>query len=111
MILLPRKRSSVGNRERFRCSNGHRGLHYRRSGTIPRSLDVAEEKRASLHAKCVVVDRKHVFISSANFTEAAQERNVEVGRLVHSPNLGEQLTRYFETLISQGRCSQSSSRG
>ena len=34
----------------------------------PRS--VAEDKRSSLHAKCVVVDAEQVFVSSANFTKA-----------------------------------------
>jgi len=68
----------------------------------PRSLDTGSPKRTSLHAKCVVVDQKHVFISSANFTEAAQERNIEVGLLVHSGSLGEQLTHFFETLKVEG---------
>ena len=88
--------------ERFRLQQWPQGFALPEVWYDPRSLDVAGEKRASLHAKCVVVDRKHVFISSANFTEAAQERNVEVGLLVHSPTLGEQLTRYFETLIGAG---------
>jgi phosphatidylserine/phosphatidylglycerophosphate/cardiolipin synthase-like enzyme len=50
----------------------------------PRSLDLTADKRACLHAKCIVVDGESVFISSANFTEAAQERNIEVGLLVDS---------------------------
>jgi phosphatidylserine/phosphatidylglycerophosphate/cardiolipin synthase-like enzyme len=50
----------------------------------PRSLAMPADKRASLHAKCVVVDRREVFVSSANFTEAAHERNIEVGLLIHS---------------------------
>ena len=50
----------------------------------PRALSAVEAKRASLHAKCVVVDGQRVFITSANFTEAAQERNLEIGVLVSS---------------------------
>lgn len=34
---------------------------------------------SSLHAKCVVVDGLRAFVSSANFTERGQERNIEVG--------------------------------
>jgi phosphatidylserine/phosphatidylglycerophosphate/cardiolipin synthase-like enzyme len=68
----------------------------------PRSLDVDLERRACLHAKCVVVDRQHVFVSSANFTEAAQERNIEVGVLVRSPRLAEQLTNHFDSLLAAG---------
>ena len=66
----------------------------------PRSLDLEADKRACLHAKCVVVDGEAVFISSANFTEAAQERNIEVGLLVRSNRLAEQLVLYFDTLLA-----------
>ena len=38
-----------------------------------------------MHAKCVVADDRSVFVSSANFTEAAQElENVEIGLLIES---------------------------
>jgi phosphatidylserine/phosphatidylglycerophosphate/cardiolipin synthase-like enzyme len=59
-----------------------------------------DEKRACLHAKCIVVDGEAVFISSANFTEAAQERNIEVGLLVKSCRLAEQLVLHFDTLLA-----------
>ena len=68
----------------------------------PRSLDVAAEKRACLHAKCIVVDAGSVFISSANFTEAAQERNIEVGLLVNSRWLAERVVLHFDALLSAG---------
>jgi phosphatidylserine/phosphatidylglycerophosphate/cardiolipin synthase-like enzyme len=55
-------------------------------------------KPGSLHAKCIVVDSKHVFVSSANFTEAAQERNIEVGLLVQSGALAERVRRFFDAL-------------
>jgi PLD-like domain len=56
-------------------------------------------KPGSLHAKCIVVDGDHVFVSSANFTEAAQQRNIEVGLLVQSHVVGERVCRFFETLL------------
>lgn len=34
---------------------------------------------ASLHAKCVIVDDENAFITSANFTDRGQSRNIEVG--------------------------------
>lgn len=37
---------------------------------------------ASLHAKCVVVDGRWLFVTSANFTDRGQTRNVEVGVLI-----------------------------
>jgi len=66
----------------------------------PRSL--ALDKRSSLHAKCVVVDKKIVFVSSANFTNAGQERNIEVGLLVRSHILARQLTAHFSKLCESG---------
>ena len=56
-------------------------------------------KPGSLHAKCIVVDGKYVFVSSANFTEAAQERNIEVGLLVQSRTLAERVCRFFDALL------------
>lgn len=60
-------------------------------------------KRASLHAKCVVVDRRWAFVTSANFTEAAQERNIEAGVLLDHPRLAESLVAQFEALSRSGR--------
>lgn len=68
----------------------------------PRSLDLESEQRACLHAKCVIVDGQRVFVSSANFTEAAQQRNIEVGLLVRSVRLAKQLTDHFDTLVGSG---------
>jgi len=64
----------------------------------PRSVANDAPIRSSLHAKCVVVDAEHVFVSSANFTEAGQERNIEVGINIRSKWLAEQLIRHFKLL-------------
>jgi phosphatidylserine/phosphatidylglycerophosphate/cardiolipin synthase-like enzyme len=64
----------------------------------PRSVDTNPSKRASLHAKCIVVDAKEVFISSANFTERAQHRNIEVGLRISSEQLAGQLISHFKQL-------------
>jgi len=65
----------------------------------PRSLFLNDQK-ASLHAKCVVIDRRIALITSANFTEAAQKRNVELGVLVRYPPIAERIVNYFDGLIS-----------
>ena len=65
----------------------------------PRSVAPHSAKRACLHAKCTVVDGRAVFISSANFTEAAQERNIEIGLLLRSRRLAEQITGHFDALL------------
>jgi phosphatidylserine/phosphatidylglycerophosphate/cardiolipin synthase-like enzyme len=68
----------------------------------PRSLAGNETHRASLHAKCVVVDDERAFIGSANFTEAAQMRNIEVGLLVTDPVIASAAERHIDGLISRG---------
>lgn len=59
--------------------------------------------RASLHAKCVVVDGRWAFITSANFTEAAQERNIESGVLLDHVHIAESLVGRFRALRETGR--------
>ncbi len=68
----------------------------------PRSVADDEPVRSSLHAKCVVVDAEQVFVSSANFTEAGQERNIEVGLNIRSPWLAKRLIRHFKLLHEHG---------
>jgi phosphatidylserine/phosphatidylglycerophosphate/cardiolipin synthase-like enzyme len=68
----------------------------------PRSLELDSSQRAALHAKVVVVDGHQVFVSSANFTEAAQLRNIEVGVAIQSPPIAQQLTAFFEALLRAG---------
>ena len=58
----------------------------------------------SLHAKCVVIDAREIFISSANFTEAAQHRNIELGVLVRSAALARQATEFFKAMIHERVC-------
>jgi phosphatidylserine/phosphatidylglycerophosphate/cardiolipin synthase-like enzyme len=68
----------------------------------PRSLDREATKHSSLHAKCVVIDRRVALVTSANFTEAAQTRNIEVGALIHSERFAARLAGHFETLVDVG---------
>ncbi len=72
----------------------------------PRSLETDRARKAILHAKCVVVDGIHVFISSANFTEAAHERNIEVGLVLHSMHIADQVARFFEAMVAAGHLRQ-----
>jgi phosphatidylserine/phosphatidylglycerophosphate/cardiolipin synthase-like enzyme len=65
----------------------------------PRSLEVNSTIRASLHAKCLIVDSRVALITSANYTEAAQKRNIEVGMIVRYSPCVERLAGYFRKLI------------
>ena len=68
----------------------------------PRALAEKWEERASLHAKCVIVDRRVALITSANFTEVAQHKNIETGVLVRYEPIVRRLHGYFTALISSG---------
>jgi len=66
----------------------------------PRSLDL-EGKGGVLHAKAVVVDDEAVFVTSANLTEAALDRNIEVGLVVRDRVLAGTLAAHFSGLIDR----------
>lgn len=68
----------------------------------PRGLLGDADHRATWHAKCVVVDDDVGFVTSANFTEWAQERNVEAGVVIRNKEFVRQLRQQFESLI-EGR--------
>lgn len=53
----------------------------------------------AVHAKCVVADGELAFITSANLTSAAMERNMELGVLVKGGGLPNQLFHHFDALI------------
>ncbi len=61
----------------------------------------AEGRYGSLHAKCAIADRKHLFISSANLTEYALTLNMEMGLLVHGEDLAYQAAEHIDRLIQQ----------
>jgi phosphatidylserine/phosphatidylglycerophosphate/cardiolipin synthase-like enzyme len=66
----------------------------------PRSLDPSGPIGV-LHAKAVVVDDEAVFITSANFTEAALDRNIELGVLIRDRALALTVAGYFRNLIDR----------
>ncbi len=78
------------------------GFHLPEVYYDPRSLLSASSARACLHAKCVVVDRRVALVGSANFTEAAQERNIEVGVIVRSIRFAARLSDHFTALAEAG---------
>ena len=69
----------------------------------PRSLSDDWDKRSSLHAKCVVVDRRAALVTSANLTEAARLRNIEAGVVVRYPPFVDRLVSYVEGLRQSGQ--------
>jgi phosphatidylserine/phosphatidylglycerophosphate/cardiolipin synthase-like enzyme len=69
----------------------------------PRGPEKNQDLRACQHAKCILVDRATAFITSANFTESAHERNIELGVLFRdNPRVAEAIRLKFESLIQNG---------
>jgi phosphatidylserine/phosphatidylglycerophosphate/cardiolipin synthase-like enzyme len=68
----------------------------------PRSLELEGTKRAVLHAKAVVIDARWTLLTSANFTEAAHERNIEAGVVVDDRELARRVTRQFDQFVEAG---------
>jgi phosphatidylserine/phosphatidylglycerophosphate/cardiolipin synthase-like enzyme len=58
---------------------------------------------ACQHAKCILVDGVTAFITSANFTESAHERNIELGVLFReNPKVTLAIRSKFESLMQNG---------
>jgi hypothetical protein len=62
----------------------------------------AHGSRASLHAKCVVIDGRYVLVGSANFTKRGHTRNLEVGVSFEDPAFAAALTNQFDRLVEGG---------
>jgi phosphatidylserine/phosphatidylglycerophosphate/cardiolipin synthase-like enzyme len=67
----------------------------------PRALEL-DGPAGVLHAKAVVIDDEVVFVTSANLTEAALDRNIELGLLVRDHALAASVSTHFRTLIERG---------
>ena len=66
------------------------------------SLESDWKKRASMHAKIIISDRSRVFITSANLTQAAQQKNIETGIVIKDSQTATQIAEYLFGLIEQG---------
>ena len=67
----------------------------------PRALEL-DGPAGVLHAKAVVVDDEAVFVTSANLTEAALDRNIELGLVVRDQALAASVSGHFRVLIERG---------
>lgn len=68
----------------------------------PRSLEL-DGPEGVLHAKAIGIDEQVALITSANLTEAAFDRNIEIGVLTRDQLLAASLARHFRVLIEYGR--------
>jgi phosphatidylserine/phosphatidylglycerophosphate/cardiolipin synthase-like enzyme len=56
----------------------------------------------SLHAKCIVVDDERALVTSANFTDRGQTRNIEAGVLIEDTGFSEELAGQWRQLVAGG---------
>ena len=68
----------------------------------PRSLGLDPVTKSAMHAKCIVIDGETAFVTSANFTTAAQTKNIEVGALVRQRTFASELMSHFDGLMRTG---------
>jgi putative cardiolipin synthase len=59
---------------------------------------ISQSGNYSLHAKLFVFDRKKIFIGSMNFDQRSMHLNTEIGLLIDSPILAQQLAVRFESM-------------
>lgn len=67
----------------------------------PRSLEL-DGRVGVLHAKAVIADDEAVFVTSANLTEAALDRNIEIGLVIRDRALAASVSSHFRVLIERG---------
>ena len=63
-------------------------------------LTQKEKHPPQLHAKCVIADDEAALVTSANFSDAAQNDNIEAGVLVEDARFVQALTQQFEGLVA-----------
>lgn len=57
---------------------------------------------ASLHAKCMVVDAQWSLITSANFTDRGQTRNIELGVLIEDRDFATRVLAQWRSVVEAG---------
>lgn len=75
-------------------------VFYHSEGPLP--FQGHGSKRACQHSKGVVVDGRLALISSANFSDAAHERNLELGVRLEDRRLAESIEEQVDALIRSG---------
>jgi cardiolipin synthase A/B len=65
-----------------------------------KGVDIPGSYPGSVHAKCAVADNSIAFITSANLSPAAMERNMELGVLVRGGHLPDELHQHLMSLVT-----------
>lgn len=57
-----------------------------------------DEPARYAHAKCLIIDKKIVFLGSTNWTESAFDKNIETNVLINSAELAGEILSYLKTI-------------
>jgi phosphatidylserine/phosphatidylglycerophosphate/cardiolipin synthase-like enzyme len=68
----------------------------------PRGLSTVARQRAVLHAKTIVIDGFKAIVTSANPTQAAYSRNIELGVIFNDKDIAGLIEGHFRGLIRNG---------
>ncbi len=60
-----------------------------------------DPQTGSLHAKFILQDKAKLFISSANLTQSAMDRNIELGVIIEDRNVIQKMSEHLSILISE----------
>lgn len=64
--------------------------------------DQRDPPEAKLHAKAVIVDGRDVLLTIANMTNAAYDKNIELGLLCRGGSTARRVQRHFDALVARG---------
>ncbi|MGD9322402.1 MAG: phospholipase D-like domain-containing protein, partial [Desulfobacterales bacterium] len=70
-------------------------------GAAQKKRRMRGSSKVSLHAKAFIFDRKHVFIGSLNLDPRAVHHNTEIGFVVDSMEIANQLSERFDHKIEK----------
>ncbi|CAN5212138.1 phospholipase D family protein [soil metagenome] len=65
-------------------------------------LGILGSKIGRLHAKTAVIDRQTLFVGSMNFDPRSEVHNTEIGLIVFSPEMAQQVLKLIDVLKQQG---------
>jgi phosphatidylserine/phosphatidylglycerophosphate/cardiolipin synthase-like enzyme len=75
---------------------------YAKYRTYQWPTDQREPPDAKLHAKAVIVDSRDVLLTSANMTNAAYDKNIELGLLCRGGSTAHRVQKHLDALIARG---------
>ena len=64
--------------------------------------DQRDPPDAKLHAKAVIVDSRDILLTSANMTNAAYDKNIELGLLCRGGTTARRVQKHFDALVARG---------